>query len=66
MESHWIIMEVVNYIVDEFWWENARVVYCTGRGIPTDFGRVFRPGTGTGMDSCTRELQNEPWIIQNG
>jgi hypothetical protein len=22
--------------------------------------------TGTGIDSCTCELQNEPWIIQNG
>ena len=41
------------------------LVYCTGRGIPTGFGRVFHLGMGMGMDSCTRELQNKPWIIQN-
>jgi hypothetical protein len=24
MESSWIVVEVVDYAVDEFWWENAR------------------------------------------
>ena len=42
------------------------LVYCMGRGIPIGFGWVLHPGMGMGLDSCTCELQNKPWIIQNG
>jgi hypothetical protein len=42
----------------------------TGAGIDmvTDhmIVMVVTLDTGMGIDSCTRELQNEPWIIQNG
>jgi len=36
------------------------IVICRGMGIPTGFGRVLYAGLGTGTDSHTCDISNEP------